>query len=86
MATARHLIEVMLDRCKSGDAFETDVTAQDRRAVQRILDSSKMLMGVAHQLMAQPESLTLRDSAERSKALLDQIKMAARRLTKPDCC
>ncbi|MDM0109559.1 hypothetical protein QTH97_31860 [Variovorax sp. J22R24] len=78
MAIARQLIEVMLDRCKSGDAFESNVTVQDRRAVQKSLESSRMLMGVAHQLMVQPESLTARDGAERLKALLEEIKMAAR--------
>lgn len=77
-ATAHHLIEVMLDRCKSDDAFETNVTAQDRKAVQKSLESSRMLIGIAHQLMVQPESSTPRDSAERSKALLEEIKVAAR--------
>lgn len=78
MAIARHLIEVMLDRCKSDDAFETNVAAKERKAVQKSLESSRMLMGVAHHLMVQPKSLTPRDSAERLKALLEEIKMAAR--------
>ncbi|MDM0117546.1 hypothetical protein QTI66_36145 [Variovorax sp. J22R133] len=78
MAAAHHLIEVMLDQCKSDDAFESNVNVQKRRAIQKSLESSKMLMGIAHQLMVQPESMTLRDSAERSKTLLNQIKIAAR--------
>jgi hypothetical protein len=78
MAIARHLIEVMLDRCKSDDAFETNATAQYRKALHKSLESSRMLMSVAHQLMVQPESLTPRDSTERLKALLEEIKTAAR--------
>jgi hypothetical protein len=78
MAIAHHLIEALLDRCKSDDAFEPKVAARERKAVRRSLESSRMLMGVAYHLMVPPESLTPKDSQERLKALLEEIKMAAR--------
>lgn len=78
MAIARQLIEVMIDRYTSDDAFQTNVAVQDRKVVHKSLESSRLLMGVAHQLMAQTESLTPKDSAERVKALLEEIKTAAR--------
>jgi hypothetical protein len=78
MAVARQLIEVLLDRCKSDDAFEMNIAAKERKALQKSLESSKMLLGIAHHLMVPPDPSTTRDSAERLKALHEEIKMAAR--------
>lgn len=78
MAIARNLIEVLLDRCKNGAAFEPNVAIRSQKAVHKSLESTSVLMGAAHRLMLQPECLTPKASAERLNALLEEFKAAAR--------
>lgn len=78
MAIAHRLIEVMLERCKSDDAFESKIAWRDRMAARKSLESSMILMGVVHHLMLPPDALKPGEAEARLKAVLDEIKTAAR--------
>jgi hypothetical protein len=78
VAVAYRLIEVMLDRCNSDDAFESIVPWRERMAARKSLESSRILLGVVHHLMLPPDSLKPAETAARLKTVLENIKTAAR--------
>ncbi|MBU1358865.1 MAG: hypothetical protein KKC85_20810 [Gammaproteobacteria bacterium] len=81
IAIAHHLIEALLERCmssQSNDKVETRVTGTEREAIRKSLDSSRMLLGIAYRLIVQPGAVTPKESAERLKQVLDEIRQAAR--------
>ncbi|MDQ7955396.1 MAG: hypothetical protein REJ24_03800 [Rhodocyclaceae bacterium] len=77
MAAAQRTIDTMLARFESDDAFEPKVTWRERMAARKCLASSRMLMGVVHQLMCPLGASHPQEAEERLTALLDDIKSAA---------
>lgn len=50
-----------------------------RLAIRKSLQSAADLLGVAHQLMSAPESRPTKDLAARKRAMLQDVRLAARR-------
>ncbi|MGJ7506368.1 hypothetical protein [Variovorax sp. GT1P44] len=50
-----------------------------RLAIRKSLQSAVDLLGVAHQLMSTPESRSTKDLAARKRAMLQDVRLAARR-------
>jgi hypothetical protein len=78
-AAAQRMIEVMLARFDSDDAWQSQLSQQERMAARKSLESSRLLMGVVGDLMQPPlDARHPKRAEERLKTLLENIKSAAR--------
>lgn len=77
MAAAQRTIDAMLARFESDDAFGPKVPWRERMAARKSLASSRILIGVVHQLLCPLDTPHPQEAEERLKRLLDDIKSAA---------
>ncbi len=77
MSAAQRMIEVMLARFESDDAFDPKVSWRERMAARKSLEASSILMGVVDELVRPPDTPHPQEEEERLKTLLEAIKSAA---------